>query len=97
MKENHFNQLVKSIKQSGAIRRGSRKPCRMFLHPETEIAKLRKHLGASQSEFAAMIQVSVGTIRNWEQGRRTPQGPARALLSLVAALPIESRKVLGRD
>ena len=96
MKKNDFDDLVKSIKQAGKIRRGERKPSRMFLHPDTEIAKLRKNLGASQTEFAAMIQVSVGTIRNWEQGRRTPQGPAKALLSLVAALPKESRKLLSR-
>jgi putative transcriptional regulator len=96
MKKSYFDELVESIKQAGEIRRGERKPSRIFIHPETEVAKLRKNLGASQTEFAAMIQVSVGTIRNWEQGRRTPQGPAKALLSLVAALPKESRKLLSR-
>ena len=97
MKKKIFNDLVKSIKQAGQIERGERKPSRIYYYPETEIAKLRKRLGTSQSEFAAMIQVSVGTIRNWEQGRRTPQGPAKALLMLVAALPKESRKVLGTN
>jgi putative transcriptional regulator len=96
MKKSEFNELVKSIKQAGQIRRGTRKPSRIFEYPETEIAALRKRLGTSQTEFAAMINVSVATIRNWEQGRRTPQGPAKALLSLVAAMPRESHRVLSR-
>lgn len=94
MKKRDFDELVKSIKQAGEIRRGKRKPSRIHLHPETEIALLRERLGTSQTEFAEMIQVSVATLRNWEQGRRTPQGPAKALLSLVAAMPNESRKLL---
>lgn len=97
MKKNDFDELLKSVKQAGEIRRGVRKPSRIFSYPETEIAALRKRLGTSQTEFATMINVSVGTIRNWEQGRRTPQGAAKALLSLVAAMPKESRRVLGRQ
>lgn len=96
MKKNDFQDLVKSIKQAGEIRRGVRKPSRIFEHPEVEIAALRKRLGTSQTEFAEMINVSVATIRNWEQGRRVPQGPAKALLSIVAALPRETHKILSR-
>ncbi len=48
---------------------------------------VRAKLGASQSEFALMIGVSVATLRNWEQGRRTPDGPALALLRVAAKNP----------
>jgi DNA-binding XRE family transcriptional regulator len=48
--------------------------------PTADIKAVRAKLGASQSEFALMIGVSVATLRNWEQGRRTPDGPALALL-----------------
>ncbi|PYV38295.1 MAG: transcriptional regulator, partial [Acidobacteria bacterium] len=41
----------------------------------------------SQAEFALMIGVSVATLKNWEQGRRTPEGPARALLKVAAKNP----------
>ena len=41
----------------------------------------------SQAEFAAMIGVSTRTLQNWEQGRRTPEGPARALLRVAAKNP----------
>jgi DNA-binding transcriptional regulator YdaS (Cro superfamily) len=48
---------------------------------------VRASLGASQSEFALMIGVSVATLQNWEQGRRTPDGPALALLRVAARNP----------
>jgi len=44
-------------------------------------------LGKSQAEFSLMIGVSVATLRNWEQGRRRPEGPALALLRVVSAAP----------
>jgi len=53
----------------------------------TDVQAVRSKLGASQSEFALMIGVSVATLRNWEQGRRTPDGPALALLRVAAKNP----------
>jgi len=44
-------------------------------------------LQKTQQEFAMMIGVSVATLRNWEQGRRQPQGPAKALLQVAAQYP----------
>lgn len=52
-----------------------------------DVPTVRATLGASQAEFALMIGVSVATLRNWEQGRRTPEGPARALLRVAARNP----------
>jgi len=52
-----------------------------------DVQTVRAKLGASQAEFALMIGVSVATLRNWEQGRRTPDGPALALLRVVARNP----------
>ena len=54
---------------------------------ENNASAIRAKTGLSQSEFAQSIGVSVGTLRNWEQGRREPQGPARVLLSLIDAKP----------
>jgi putative transcriptional regulator len=53
----------------------------------TDVQAVRAKLGATQSEFALMIGVSVATLRNWEQGRRTPHGPALALLRIAAKNP----------
>jgi putative transcriptional regulator len=52
-----------------------------------DVKAVRATLGASQSEFALMIGVSVATLQNWEQGRRTPDGPALALLRVAARNP----------
>ena len=49
--------------------------------------RVRKRLGFSQSEFAERIDVPLDTIRNWEQGKRSPTGAAKALLKLLDRLP----------
>ncbi len=52
-----------------------------------EVRDLRRRACLTQQEFAAKIGVPVETIRNWEQGKRMPRGPARALLTLLAQAP----------
>jgi DNA-binding transcriptional regulator YiaG len=52
-----------------------------------DIAALRKFVRLTQAEFARAMGISVHTFRNWEQGRRTPEGPALALLRIAARHP----------
>jgi len=52
-----------------------------------EIKSVREKLDVSQSEFALMIGVSVRTLQNWGQGRRRPEGPAKALLRVASRNP----------
>jgi len=87
MNSENFNNLVESIKQAGEIKRGKLKPSRIFNFDPPDIKKMREKLHKSQSEFALMIGVSVSTLQNWEQGRRRPEGPARALLQLALKNP----------
>ena len=49
----------------------------------TAAAEARQRLGLSQSQFADMLGVSVRTVQDWEQGRREPTGPAKALLRAI--------------
>lgn len=49
--------------------------------------RVRKRLGLSQAEFSARIDVSIDTIRNWEQGKRSPTGAAKALLKVLDKAP----------
>jgi putative transcriptional regulator len=51
------------------------------------VRDLRRRARLTQQEFAAKVGVPVETIRNWEQGKRTPRGPARALLAVIAHAP----------
>lgn len=84
MRAEACDELLTSVRQLGAIRRGERRPSRVTTFRPTDVKALRSALGQSPPEFALMIGVSVATLRNWEQGRRTPDGPALALLRVVA-------------
>ena len=82
-----FEKLTRSIRQAGELRRGERKPSQVFEYSPVDVKAIREKLNQSQTEFALMIGVSVATLRNWEQGRRRPEGPARALLRVAEQNP----------
>ncbi len=82
-----FEKLTGSLKQMKAIRAGTLQPARSTkLTPEHPRA-VRTRLNMTQEEFADMIGVPLGTLRNWEQGHREPTGPAKALLIAAAKYP----------
>ena len=56
---------------------------------------VRGRTGLTQAAFAARIGVPVETVRNWEQGKRSPRGPARALLKVLEEAPDAAFAVLG--
>jgi putative transcriptional regulator len=60
------------------------------------IKELRRRTGLSQSGFAALLGVELSTLRNWEQGRRAPTGPARALLRAIRNDPQNVMRALSR-
>ncbi len=57
--------------------------------------RVRKRLGLSQAEFSQRIDVSLDTIRNWEQGKRCPTGAAKALLKVLDKAPEAALAALG--
>ncbi|HZF12015.1 MAG TPA: NadS family protein [Thermoanaerobaculia bacterium] len=87
MKKELFDELLESVRQGGEILRGERPPSRSFHYEDLDIRSLREKHGLSQSRFAAVMGISVGTLRNWEQGRRKPEGSARVLLKVVERHP----------
>lgn len=97
MDDKLFNELVESIKQAGAIMRGEMAPSRVFEYTPLDIKAIRAKLNKSQREFAMMIGVSTSTLQNWEQGRRTPRGPARALLKVAEKNPQAVVEALSFD
>ena len=64
--------------------------------PEPDVASIRGRTGLSQPAFARSIGVPLGTLKNWEQGRRRPRGPARVLLALIEKRPGIVQAELGR-
>lgn len=63
--------------------------------PDINVAAIRARLGLSQGDFAATFGVSAATVRNWEQGRRRPEGPARVLLAVINERPKAVKAALG--
>jgi putative transcriptional regulator len=67
------------------------------LHVVTSVAiEARKKTGLSQSQFAALIGVSVRTLQGWEQGRKRPSGAARTLLTIASTNPEAVLAVVGK-
>ena len=87
MKKKEFKELLQSIDQARAIRRGKRAPSRVFHYEPVKVTEIRTKLRLTQAEFADMLCVSLGTLRNWEQGRTYPEGAAIALLRVADSKP----------
>jgi putative transcriptional regulator len=83
MNKRLFERLAESMKQHGEIARGERAPSREFHVDAVAVKKIRALTELSQPKFAQILDVDVGTLRNWEQGRREPTGPAKALLRAI--------------
>jgi putative transcriptional regulator len=91
-----FEELVASVKQATEIARGARGPSRTLEVNATTIKQLRSRTKLSQPEFAALLGVELSTLRNWEQGRREPTGPAKALLRAIRNDPEHVIRALSR-
>ena len=95
MNKKLFADLVESMTQMNEIARGERAPSREFHVDAVSVKALRSKLGLSQPKFAKLLHVDVGTLRNWEQGRREPTGPAKALLTAISRDPTHVLKALA--
>ena len=82
-----FDELLQSVEAMDAIAAGKQKPSRKFEFPDPEVKTIREKTGLSQTKFAMLIGVSKRTLEDWEQGRRHPTGPAKALLRILDADP----------
>ena len=83
MEEHLFKDSIESVTEAGEIWRGERMPSRVFTVNASSVLELRESLGLSQSQFSSIVHVSIKTLRNWEQGIRTPNGAAAALLTAI--------------
>jgi putative transcriptional regulator len=95
MKKAVFHELLKSVRQAGEIMHGKRAPSRTFKVNAASIRELRGMTHLSQPDFATLLCVEVSTLRNWEQGRRAPTGPAKALLRAIRNDPENVLKALA--
>jgi len=87
MKEQLFNELMESVTQGGKILGGKMSPSREFDLSTPDVKAIREKYGLSQTKFAKLLGISPATLRNWEQGRRKPEGAARILLFIADKHP----------
>jgi len=83
MDSNLFDKLVESMTQMNEIIDGERVPSSEFVIDPIQVKSIRMATGLTQDKFCKLIDVKLGTLRNWEQGRREPTGPAKALLRAI--------------
>jgi putative transcriptional regulator len=83
MDAQNFERLLASVKEAKEIMNGQKEPSRQFFIEEPNPKEIRAKMSLTQDQFAALMNISVYTLRNWEQGRRYPEGPARVLLNVA--------------
>jgi putative transcriptional regulator len=90
-------RTVRDLGRETGVRDLGREPGVRDLGREPGVRDLRRRARLTQLEFAARLGVPVETIRNWEQGKRMPRGPARALLAVIAHAPDTVFAALATD
>lgn len=91
-----FDSIKQGLKEAIEFAEGKNNGARMFEPKEIDVKKLRQRVGMTQIEFASVFGISLGTLRHWERGDRTPRGAALVLLNLVSKDPQTILKVLYR-
>ncbi len=90
-------RLIQAAREGRAIARGEAEPTtyRVRVPAEIDVRKIRKSLKLSQTEFAARFGLTPATVRDWEQNRRQPEGPARVLLQVIKEEPEAVERALA--
>jgi putative transcriptional regulator len=89
MSKRAYDGIMAGLEDALAFVRGDKTRAKVHrVHvADTDVARVRKRLGLSQDKFALAFGVNPGTVRNWEQGIRRPEGPARVLLRVIEQNP----------
>ena len=90
-------RLIRAAKEARNIAQGKAKASsyRIHLRGDIDVQSLRKQLGLTQAQFSARFGIPPGTLRDWEQGRRVPEGPARVLLKVIEKDPKAVERALA--
>lgn len=93
MKDEDFNGIMEGIEDATAFVQGKRSGARLVAGPD--IKALRKRIRMTQAVFAKTYCLPLGTVKDWEQGRRQPDAPARALLAVIEKNPEAVQRALA--
>jgi len=89
MAKKAFDKIMAGLEDAEAIAKGTADPATYRVHvPDTvDVKAIRERRGLSQQAFAARYGFSVAAVRDWEQGRRVPEAPARSFLIVIDREP----------
>lgn len=82
-----FSSIKQGLEEALEFSKGKASKAVIHEFTSVDVKDLRAKVGMSQNEFASAFGISVATLRHWERGDRTPQGPALVLLNVVAKEP----------
>jgi putative transcriptional regulator len=94
MKDEDFQGLVRGLEDAIAFVKGDAARGRIAVGPD--VRAIRQLTRKTQGQFAATFQLPIGTVRDWEQGRRQPDAPARILLKMIAVDPEAVERIVER-
>lgn len=80
-------EIIEAAQEALRFVRGEDVDVRVWQVPVLDVVEVRKKTGLSQEDFAQRFRINIGTLRNWEQGVRAPEGPARVLLMVIDKEP----------
>ena len=80
----YFESIGKGAKKALAWKQGKDTGARVRQYTALDVTEIRKKTKITQKEFSQSFQIPLSTLRQWEQGKRLPQGPAQALLKIIA-------------
>ena len=90
------DRILQGLREAETHARGEKVPgLKLHVPRNVNVYAIRRRTGLSQEAFSRRIGVSAGTLRNWEQGRRAPEGPARVLLAMLAHNPRIVEETIG--
>ena len=82
-----FDSIKQGLDEALEFSKGKKSKAVVHAFSPVDVKNIRANIGMSQSEFASAFGISVSTLRHWERGDRTPQGPALVLLNVVSKEP----------
>ncbi len=80
----YFESIKKGAEEALAWKKGRKTGARVRQYTAIDVAKIRKNVNMTQKEFSESFSIPLSTLRQWEQGKRVPKGPAQVLLRVIA-------------
>jgi putative transcriptional regulator len=92
-------RMIEGLEQAGAFMRGEADPSAYRVHIPADIdtRAIRAKLKLTQKQFSERFHIPLATLRDWEQGRRVPDAPAKALIRAIREEPAAVRRALARS